>query len=77
MIQVITGPELHGEAPSDQIFGEATEYEGTIGEQTRSAFLIEMTIAEHWGVRFKVSKATRSTLDHRLLDGVRTAEDPN
>lgn len=58
VVEVVPGPELHGQGPSNQVFGIATPDEGAIGEETRSALLIEVAVAEHRGVRIEISHAT-------------------
>lgn len=47
VVQVVTGPELHRKAPSNQVLGETTPEERAVGEESRPALLVEVAVAEH------------------------------
>ena len=47
VVQVVAGPELHGEGPGNQVLRVATPDERAVGEQARSALLVEVAVAEH------------------------------
>lgn len=66
MVQVIARPELHGEAPSDQVLGEASEDEGAVCEQAGAALFVEVAVAEHGRVGVEVADA-RGSLSGRGL----------
>jgi hypothetical protein len=47
VVKVVTSPELHRKAPSNQVLGETTPEERAVGEESRPALLVEVAVAEH------------------------------
>ncbi len=55
MVEIVRGPEAETETPGDEEFGVSAVDEGLIGEESRSALLIEVSISEHGRVSVVVS----------------------
>ena len=65
LIQIVTGPEVHGHDPSDgELWCSAPDVWALIKE-TRSSLLVEMTVPKHWGVCVEVSHSC-GALAHAL-----------
>ena len=76
VIQVVAGPELHGQAPSNQVLGKTTENEGAVSEQAGATLFVEVTVAEHGGVCVEVTD-TGGTLRNSLFELVAaSSQDP-
>lgn len=55
MVEIVRGPEAETETPGDEELGVSAVDEGLIGEESRSALLIEVSISEHGRVSVVVS----------------------
>ena len=55
VVEIVSGPELHGETPCDQIFRETTPYERAVCEQPRSSLFVEVAVPEHGRVGVEVT----------------------
>ncbi len=57
MVQIVSGPELHGEAPGEEVFRESAPKEWAIEEDAGSPLLVHVSVPEHWRMGVIVSNS--------------------
>ena len=70
LVNVMGGPELHGDGPSHHEFRETAPNERSVLEHAVAAFFAEMTIFEHRRMSVEISNTCCLAL-HRLLESRR------
>lgn len=73
VVEVVAGPELHGDAPGDGVLWQSAEDEGAVREQSGPSLLVEVPVSKHRRVGIVASDVSGSLLFGFLE---RSAESP-
>ena len=69
VVDVVTGPEIHAEHPCEKHLWESTVNKRLVVEETRSSFLVKVSVFEHWRVSVEILDSTSSSLGNRVDEG--------
>ena len=60
VIDIVTCPEVHAENPRNCKFWKSTPNHGHLLEKSRSSLIVEVSVAEHWGMGIHITKTSCS-----------------